>query len=155
MSIRSLLLPAIMAASLAAPAFAQAPAATPATASTPSPAVKRHDAMVEHRITELRTKLKITPAQQKPFDDFAQAMRDNATRMDDVITQHKPGADVSAVEQLKTYAALSQSHAEEVGRLVGPFSALYDALSSEQKKLADQSFRDFSHGPKAGRALQG
>ncbi len=32
-----------------------------------------------------------------------------------------------------------------------PFSTLYDALSPEQKKLADQSFREFPAG-RGGRA---
>ena len=39
--------------------------------------------------------------------------------------------------------------------LLTPFGALYDALSPDQKKLADQSFRDFSNGPRGVRAARG
>ena len=108
--------------------------------------------MVERRITELHAKLKITPAEQKPFDDFAQAMRDNASRMDDMSGQRQSAAaTATAVDQMKSYSGMAQAHAEEVSHLIGPFSTLYDALSPEQKKLADQSFRDFSAGPRGAR----
>ena len=173
MSIRLMLLPALLASSMAAaPAFAQtaatrattaaaATAATPGTSAVPAAAAPatataaatapttRRDMVVERRITALRSKLKITAAEQKPFDDFAQAMRENAHRMDDAITEKRAGAaTASAVDQMKAYAGLAQAHSEEVNRLVGPFTTLYEALSPEQKKLADQSFRDFSNNPR-------
>ncbi len=155
MSIRSMMLPAAVAGLLAAsPVLAQttapAQAAAPTSAAAPAPAAApatRRDNVVEHRVAELHGKLKITPAEQKPFDDFAQAMRDNARRMDDAVSSRRANATTAtAVEQMRAYAALAQSHAEEVNRLVGPFSTLYDALTPEQRKLADQSFRDFSSG---------
>ena len=150
MSIRMTLMPVLATGLLAAvPAMAQTaspPAnATPATASAPAPANARRDVMVERRISELHSKLKITPAEQKPFDDFAQAMRDNASHMDDIATQRQAAAaTATAVDQMKSYSAMAQAHADEVSHLIGPFSTLYDALSPEQKKMADQSFRQFS-----------
>ena len=159
MSIRLTLMPALVAGLFAAaPLMAQTTAATPATASAPAPAAAsapatHRDTMVERRITELHAKLKITPAEQKPFDDFAQAMRDNATRMDQLVSDHRTMAQTAtAVDQLKAYSDMAQAHAEEVSHLVTPFSTLYAALSPEQKKMADQSFRDFANGPQARRA---
>ncbi len=70
--------------------------------------------VVERRITELHSKLKITAAEQKPFDDFAQAMRDNAHRMDDLVAKRRAAATATAVDQMKAYADLAQAHAEEV-----------------------------------------
>ena len=46
---------------------------------------RRHRAAIERRIAELHTSLKITPGEQKPFDDFAQVTRDNGKRMDDLV----------------------------------------------------------------------
>lgn len=165
MSMRLKHVPALALAGLlvAGPVFAQAPApaATPAPAVTaPSataatPATTHRDVMVERRITELHTKLKITPAEQPPFDAFATAMRDNASRMDDAVTKRRAGAaTATAVDQMKAYAELAQAHAEEVQHLVPSFSTLYDALSPAQKKMADQSFRDFSNDARS-RAAHG
>ena len=159
MSIRLTMMPALVAGLLAAtPLMAQT--TPPTTATTPSPAAApaattpaaapatHRDAMVERRITELHAKLKITPAEQKPFDDFAQAMRDNAARMDQLVSdRHTMVQTATAVDQLKSYSDMAQAHAEEVSHLVAPFSTLYAALSPEQKKMADQSFREFSNGP--------
>ncbi len=159
MSIRSTLLPAIVAGLLAAaPAIAQpaatAPAQPTATPAPAAPAVTHRDNVVEHRITELHSKLKITGAEQKPFDDFAQAMRDNAQRMDTAVSAKRANAaTATAVEQMRAYAELAQAHSDEVNRLVGPFSSLYDALTPEQRKMADQSFREFSSG-RAGRTTR-
>ena len=71
MSIRLTIMPAVFAGLLAAAPVVAQPAATPATAASPAPGATRRDAVVEHRIAELHAKLKITPAEQKPFDDFA------------------------------------------------------------------------------------
>ncbi len=160
MSIRSTLLPALVAGLLAAtPVLAQtAGTAKPAVpqAAMPAPAATPRDNVVEHRITELHTKLKITAAEEKPFNDFAQAMRDNARKMDDAVGEKRANtATATAVEQMTAYSALAQAHAEQVSHLVGPFTTLYDTLSPEQKKLADQSFREFSARPQMARAARG
>ena len=61
-------------------------------------------------------------------------------------------ATATAVDQMKAYSEMAQAHAEEVSHLIGPFSALYDVLSPDQKKMADQSFREFANGPRGARA---
>ena len=75
--------------------------------------------MVERRITELHSsKLKITPAEQKPFDDFAQAMRDNASAVwTSLVSDHRAhgcqdrhGRGPAA----SSYSDMAQAHAEEV-----------------------------------------
>ena len=168
MSIRLTIMPGLIAGLLAAaPVMAQttpAPAtlsptpaptakATPATASAATPVKTRRDMMVERRITELHSKLKITPAEQKPFDDFAQAMRDNSSQMDDLMVQHQTAAaTATAPDQMKAYADIAQAHAQQVANLVAPFATLYSALSPEQKKLADQSFRQMANAPRGARA---
>lgn len=127
----------------AAPALDQA-ASTPAA---PTPAGARAHPVVEKRIADLRAKLKITPDEGKPFDDFAQVMRDNANRMGDLMKDRTQGmATMTALDHMKAYEAMSQAHADNMQRLLPAFSRLYDAMTPEQKKLADQSFRDFGPG---------
>lgn len=158
MSIRSVLLPALAASVLAAtPVLAQATgSAPPAAAPSAAPGAAHRDNVVEHRIAELHRKLKITAPEEKPFSAFAQAMRDNARGMDEAISQKRVNAaTATAVEQMAAYSALAQAHAEEVSHLVGPFTTLYDALSPEQKKLADRSFREFSSRPQVLRVARG
>ena len=161
MSIRMTLLTTAFASLLALPAMAQqtaAPASPPPTAATTAAtnttataAPTRRDTIVERRIADLRSNLKITAAEQKPFEEFAQAMRDNARRMDEAVSAKRTSAaTATAVEQMRAYAELAQAHSEEVNRLVAPFATLYDALSPDQRKMADQSFRKFSSGA-AGR----
>ncbi len=127
---------------------AAAPASTPsaaAVAGAATPAAKHP--MVERRIAELRARLKITPSEERPFTEFAQVMRDNADRMEGLLQQQrKNAATQTAVDQMQAYGQLAQAHAEDMQRLAPAFSRLYDALSPDQKKLADQSFRDFSAG---------
>ena len=131
---------------LAAP-FAQTAAAQPATAAAANSATKpsSRDAAIEKRIADLHSRLKITPAEQKPFDDFAQVMRDNAQRMGGLVQKRQASfATGSAVEQMQSYSEMAQAHAEDMQNLTPAFSGLYDALSPDQKKAADQSFRQFA-----------
>jgi hypothetical protein len=134
---------------LAGPGYAQTPA-TPAAASAAPAAPTHRDTMVETRITELHKTLKITPAEQKPFDDFAAVMRANAQHMDELVrARQQSSATATAVDQMHAYGDMAQAHAEDMQKLVPAFATLYDALSPAQKKLADQSFRQFSSGSRA------
>ncbi len=144
MSMSRFMLPVIAASLLAAsPAFAQSPAAAPAT--TSAPAATHRDALVEKRITDLHSHLKITPAQQKPFDDFAAVMRENAADMDDLVGKRIQAAKTgSAVDQMQSYADMAKAHSDQMARLVPAFANLYAALSPQQKKTADESFRNFA-----------
>ena len=135
----------LLAAPLATRVVAQpAPAAT----STPMPA--NRDATIEKRIGDLHTRLKITPAEQKPFDDFAQVMRANAQHMGGLVQKRQATFSAgSAVEQMQSYSDMAQAHAEDMQHLTAAFSALYDALSPDQKKAADQSFRQYANSRRA------
>jgi len=144
-------LPLVIAGLLAAgPVWAQpAPAPTSATTSPTKDSVARD--RVERRIVALRTRLKITPAETPAFDEFAGVMRDNAGHMDSLQQQrHATLASGNAVDDMKSYQSMAQAHVDDLNRLVPAFEKLYDTLSPEQKKLADQSFHDFQ-----GRAHEG
>ncbi len=139
------------------PALAQtpapaAPAPAPAAITTPAPApsahAARHNAYVERRIAVLRSRLKITPAQTQAFEQFAQVMRDNASHMDALMAERQQKVStMSAVDALKSYQAVAQQHLDDMQTLVPAFQTLYDALSPEQKTLADRDFQQFSSRP--------
>jgi protein CpxP len=128
------------------------PAAT-ASGQTKPAAGRSMAGQIEQRITDLHAKLQITPAQQQPWDQFAQVMRDNARSMDDTF-QHRvqalPG--LTAPENMQSYATVATTHAQDVQKLVPAFQALYATMSDSQKRLADQAFRDgANHGAPARR----
>jgi len=151
-------LPALAQTAAPAGAPATAPSAAPAAASIPAtaePASRgaRRNSSVDRRIDTLRTKLKITPAETKVFDDFAQVMRDNATHMDTLMEQRQQSVStMSAVDAMKSYQSIAQQHAEDMQRLVPAFATLYDALSPEQKTLADRDFQQFGSRPRSKRS---
>jgi len=98
---------------------------------------------IEAQITELRKRLHITPAQQPQWDAFAQVMRENAARMDQFLRDRPAPQKLNAVESLRAYTALAQVHAEGMQQLLPAFEALYNAMSADQQRSADQAFRDF------------
>lgn len=136
-------------ASVPLPGRTQTPPAPSATDAQMKAAVA---SQIEIRITELRKHLHITPAQQPQWDAFAQVMRENAVRMEPYF-RDRPGAqNLNAVDSLRTYTAMAQEHAQGMQRLLPAFEALYNAMSADQQRSADQAFRDFQqrlarHGP--------
>ncbi len=97
---------------------------------------------VERRIADLHSRLKITPAQEQQWDQFAQVMRDNARQMDKTYQERfERVQQMSAVDNMQSYAQIAESHAQDVQKLVPAFQALYDTMSAEQKHTADQVFR--------------
>ena len=122
-------------------------AASPCRAAGPTHATAKSKAgpteNVEVRITTLRKQLHITPEQEPAWNTFAQAMRDNAARMDDLRKKKLDETKtMTAVDQLNAYASVVDAHADGVHKLISPFQAVYDTLSDEQKKTADRIFRE-------------
>ena len=106
--------------------------------------------LVERRITDLHGKLHITSQQSQQWDQFAQVMRDNAREMDQVYKQRaeKLGS-MSAVDNMQSYAQIEQQRAQDVQKLVPAFQTLYSSLSDQQKKTADQIFRNYAANARA------
>ncbi|HSZ92311.1 MAG TPA: Spy/CpxP family protein refolding chaperone [Acetobacteraceae bacterium] len=101
------------------------------------------ESLVERRITDLHSRLHITSQQSQQWDQFAGVMRDNAKAMDDIYQQRagKLGS-MTAVDNMQSYAQIEQARAQDMQKLVPAFQALYDSLSDQQKKAADQMFRN-------------
>jgi protein CpxP len=142
------------AAALAQPAQSPAPAAPPAAASSPLasqpvPVGKSMEERVENRIKQLHAQLQITPAEQSQWDQFAQAMRDNARDMDRALVQRaQQYPTMNAVQNMQSYEAIAEAHAQHLQKLVPAFN-LYNAMPEQQKKLTDQVFRANAERPAA------
>jgi periplasmic protein CpxP/Spy len=100
----------------------------------------------EARIKELHTKLKITPAQEEPWNNVAQAMRDNPKTMEALIKARveKEGT-MTAVEDLQSYGEIAQAHADGIKAFIPIFEPLYASMSDAQKKDADRLFHHQDH----------
>jgi len=134
------MLPALAICSLLA---GQAAAQTTAVMPAAKPAAKSlGSAAIERRISELHSRLAITPAQQQPFDAFAQVMRDNAAQMDAAFAQRGSQlAVMNAVQDLQSYAQISQIQSDNMQKLATAFQALYASFPAAQQKVADGVFR--------------
>src|SRR5690348_6111180 len=134
--------PMVVAALLSLPlaAWAQSPPATPmAGHAVPGQSAQER---VEQRIKELHAQLRITPAEEPQWNQFAAVMRDNARAMDQAFMQRAQNFEtMNAVQNMQSYQQLSQVHAEDLQKLVPAFQKLYDAMPEQQRQLADQVFR--------------
>jgi len=142
----------IVAEAAAPPAEPDVPGAAPETARQPAHS-RGPAARVETRISDLRKKLQITPAQDAQFKAFADVMRANAQSMQELFRQHAQHADRTAAGELHWYAQLATAHAEGMNKLVPVFDPLYQSLSAKQKKAADAAFQPLGP-PRARRKAQ-
>jgi len=132
------------------PAQPQAPAQAPATtaaasAPTAEQRAERHEARVEQRIKYLHDQLKITSAQEPQWKTFADTMRDNGDTMGRLYRERMAKHDVSALDDMKQYAELSQANADGAKKLADAFAPLYESFPADQKALADTTFRSWLH----------
>lgn len=95
---------------------------------------------IEGRIAFLKAELKITDAQAPAFERVAEAMRENVKDMAKLHEQHRADRDQpkSAVEQLEMQVKFGELHTQHEQRFLAAFKPLYDGLSPEQKKTADE-----------------
>jgi periplasmic protein CpxP/Spy len=142
--------------SLPAAAFAQSSqvptptpqgAAPPVAASSPLAghpvAGKNAEERVEHRINELHAQLRITPAQRPQWDKFADVMRENARDMDQAFIQRSQQfQSMNALQNMQSYEQIAEAHAQHLQKLVPAFEDLYNAMPEQQKRIADQVFRE-------------
>lgn len=110
--------------------------------------------LADQRISDLHTHLHITSQQQSQWDQFAQAMRDNAKDLDQAYQQRAASfSAMNAVENMQSYAQIEQTRAQDMQKLVPAFQTLYASLSDEQKKQADDLFRNQAAKAQQHRAM--
>jgi periplasmic protein CpxP/Spy len=134
-------------------AFAQTPASSSAApamvAASNADKSARREQHVEDRISYLHQQLKITPQQETQWSAFADVMRSNGDTMAKLFQERRADRNISALDDMKQYAEITQAHADGTKKLVDAFQPLYDSMSADQKKLADTTFRESP--PQGGR----
>jgi hypothetical protein len=94
---------------------------------------------VEGHIAFLRAELKITEAQAKQWDAFADALRSNAKRMKDSAgAKMMDGGDKGFLSQLETQEKMLTTRLDSVKSLRAALAPLSETLSEEQRKTAEE-----------------
>lgn len=121
--------------------------ATIAFASGPVIAAKASpEDRVEARIKVMHARLMITLAQEEQWAKVAEVMRDNEKTIEPLIKARVANAKtMTAVDDLKSYAEITDAHADGIKKFTPVFATLYASMSDAQKKDADTMFR---HGGK-------
>ncbi len=100
---------------------------------------------LEAHITTLHRTWHITPAQEPLWGRLTGAMRHGAVQLDAAYaTREQQTAGANAVEDLRAYALVQQTHASNAADLLAPFGSLYDSFSPAQKHIADETVRHFT-----------
>lgn len=95
--------------------------------------------LVDGRIAFLKTELKITPAQDAQWQQYASVMRQNAHSLDQTIAnarQHRATA-MNAVERMEVRGQFAKVRAENEARLLTALRPLYASLSPDQQQVAN------------------
>jgi hypothetical protein len=145
--IRSFAIAALMGATILANPLTAAYAEDPNKSAAAKDATSMQGETVEQRITALHTELKITPDEDAKWNDVAQSMRENATKMERLVAEKQTHApqEKTAVEDLKTYSEFAQAHVDGLKNLTASFDTLYRVMPDDQKKNADTVFQNFGH----------
>jgi len=122
--------------------LAQASAEAMTTPPTSAEAETASSDRVEARIKDLHQRLHVTAAQETPWNNLAQVMRDNAKAMVDLQNQRVADTQsMNAVDSIKSYGSVIEAHEAGMTKFIPAFTALYDSMSDAQKKTADSMFR--------------
>jgi protein CpxP len=144
---RSFAIASLAGATLIAGSLAPAAAQTPDSQKPPAAAAATSSKpeTVEQRITTLKTALKITPDLEPKWNNVAQAMRDNASKMEKLVATKRaiPPEKTTAVDDLKTYQEFTEVRLDGLKHLNSAFKSLYDAMTPEQRKNADMVFEKY------------
>ncbi len=119
-----------------------APARADDQAQTPATKPVHHRMDVEGYIKAQHDALHITQAEEQLWGAVAQIIRDNAKAESALYKErHAKSKSMNAIDDLHSYAAIFQARADAINKMIPAFEALYNAMSPDQKKLADAMFR--------------
>ena len=139
----------IMAAFLSTIFFASANLSFAAAGKKKSSAVARTSAVeyTEAQIKQLQGTLNITAAQQELWNNLTAVMRENAKDME-AFTKERAGntKPMNAVEHLKFHSKITETHLDQLEKLIPPFEAFYNSLTDQQKNITDAIFQTGKYG---------
>jgi vacuolar-type H+-ATPase subunit H len=94
--------------------------------------------LVDGRIAFLKAELKITPAEETQWQQVATAMHQNATALDQVISNaRQQSGSMDAVQRLALREQFEKVRADNDARLLAAIKPLYASLSPEQQQMAN------------------
>jgi hypothetical protein len=144
----------VMVAFLSTIFFVNANLSFAASGKKTSSAVARTSA-VEHteaQIKQLQGALNFTETQKELWINLTQVMRENAKDMDAFTKERAENTKtMNAVEHMKLHSQITETHLNQMKKLIPPFEALYAGMSDEQKKSTDTIFRTGKHGKSKGK----
>jgi protein CpxP len=171
---KPIILPAALALALGATvagtsAYAQAPAPSDQAPAATAPQQTQHrdrdhmqgrrgdqrsfdfTARAEARIAYTKAKLKITPTQEAAFDHYAQVIRTNAAEtqksFEDMRAHRGQNQNMTAIDRVEERAKMAQLRGQQQQQYLAAFRPLYESLSADQKKVADNlATPHFGHG---------
>jgi periplasmic protein CpxP/Spy len=139
--------PAALAQSKAAPA-AGSPPGSHASPSGQAAAAAAVPSRIDANLNQLHTALQITPAEEKQWNAFTAVMRSNAHDFEAALMQRaKQLPSMNAVQDLRSNEKLAEAQVQRLHKLLPPFEALYNAMSPEQRQIADRVFRGAPRPP--------
>ena len=97
-------------------------------------------AAAESRLSNLKSELKITAAQESAWKVFADQAKQQAEAMQALMTSAQGSAQATAPERLDLRNQIMKKRQEQMEKGSAAFKDLYAVLSPEQKALADQHF---------------
>ena len=119
--------------------------ATPAKAAVGAKPTIDHEE--EQHINQLHAQLKITPEQEALWNNVAEIMRSNDKKIDALVKErHDKASTMTAVEDLRSYGEVTETHAADIKTFIPAFERLYDSMSAPQKATADNVFRTGGRG---------
>jgi len=138
-----------MAAFLSTIFLANANTSAAATGQKKSPGMARTSAVeyTETQIKQLQGTLNITAAQEPLWNNLTQVMRENAKGMDALNKERAEKTEpMNAIEHMKFHSQITQTHLDQMNKLIPPFEAFYDSLSDQQKNITNVGFRTGKYG---------
>ena len=127
------------------PAMAQSTAA-PANPDTTQSQARHHAGprmlpgqLADGRIAFLKAELKITPEQDEQWQQLAAAIRQNASALDQAISNaRQQRGTMDAIQRLTMREQFDKVRIENDARLLAALKPLYASLSPEQQQIASQ-----------------
>jgi periplasmic protein CpxP/Spy len=114
---------------------------TAITRSGPAGIKMAEDKTPEARIKRLHDELKITSDQEAQWNSVAQVMLANASAIDSAVKNRaRMSKEMTAIDDLKSYEAIVDAHAEGIKKLAAAFAPLYASMPEGQQKNADAVF---------------
>jgi hypothetical protein len=157
-------LTAIVAAGIAAAGFSAATVAAPGDCTGPMGTMRGATrgasfdpaARAEARLTQFKTALKLTPAQEPLWQSFAEQAKSQAGKGMQAMLAQRQDLSLSAPERMAKMTELMKERLGVMESLHTAFSQLYDALTPEQKRVADVHAAQMAQrGPMGGRGGMG